>query len=477
MELLSTNTTLASKHFLQATRRYQKLYIADYDNPATSQSDGNISGVYLTSPSVSDFTDLGIDVDSFLCVLSNSSGPTDGNYGIDSLLSGSVALSSAPGDGNCSFSIERAPKVYDPSADTLTLMTPTAGEIPVGAYGVCLYRDRLVWIKDHIWYMSRQEDPLDYDYGEDPDDPQKAIAGQNSNAGIIGQKIIVAIPFGDDYIIWGCERELWRLRGDPQYGGQNDNVSRNAGIIGRRAWTVLPDGSLVFMSHNGLCRLHSAASSNVEILSEDRLPQEMKNIDTTRFDVSLAYNSRFNGIDIYITPKSDQNRKHWFFDLKNYAFWPEQYQDDHQPTCVYEYRGRSNQDACVLLGGKDGYIRKHDSMFVNDDGYEINSYIYLGPIRVWNDYYDGRINEINATLAENSGDLTWQICSGNSHESAILNSGDSTGTWTAGMNYTNRPNVVAGSAVLKLSNANANEHWALEKIILVLEQRGKSRLL
>jgi hypothetical protein len=116
-------------------------------------------------------------------------------------------------------------------------------------------------------------------------------------------------------------------------------------------------------------------------------------------------------------------------------------------------------------------------MFVNDDGYEINSYIYLGPIRVWNDYYDGRINEINATLAENSGDLTWQICSGNSHESAILNSGDSTGTWTAGMNYTNRPNVVAGSAVLKLSNANANEHWALEKIILVLEQRGKSRLL
>ena len=142
----------------------------------------------------------------------------------------------------------------------------TAGTIPQGSVDatkacriMALYRGRIVMSglqeDPQNWFMSKSGDPLDWDYAPAVTSAVQAVAGNNSNAGELGEVVTALAPYLDDVMIMGGANSLWIMRGDPAAGGAIDNISRQIGIVGPDAWTWDTKGNFYFFGHNGLYRL------------------------------------------------------------------------------------------------------------------------------------------------------------------------------------------------------------------------------
>jgi hypothetical protein len=244
---VSSNLTLASDRLLRSCEYLQKLYIADNANPRLTGTADGVAGTTFDDANIADWTTYGIDPHDDVVVITNGTGSVvNGTYTIASVASGAVTLNSAAGTGTCSFRIERAPKVYDPAAGTLTLWSATTGQVPTGCPLICTYRSRLVLAghpaAPHAWYMSRTADALDFDYSADDTDGGRAVAGTQIDGGQIGQPITALIPHSDDYLLIGCLSSLWIVRGDPAMGGSIDNLSHSIGVVSAAAWCAGPAG-------------------------------------------------------------------------------------------------------------------------------------------------------------------------------------------------------------------------------------------
>jgi hypothetical protein len=328
----------------------------------------------------------------------------------------------------------------------------------------------------HVWYMSRLGDPDDWDYSEE--DTARAIAGSSSDAGQIGEPLTALIPHSDDYLVFGCPNSLWILRGDPAFGGMIEALSRHVGVVGKDAWCRGPTGEVVFLSRDGLYVLNPGATSYPESLSREKMPEELLSFDSELYTVSLAYDARDRGVHIYITSVATQTHTHYWYDWQHKSFWPVTLQSDHEPTAMLTHRSHIASDSAVLLGGRDGYIRRYSPGNETDDGgNEIESYVTYGPIRLGeDDYSDGVVAELIAALAAESGGVAWSVKVGKTHEATITASAHSTGVWNAGLNAKSHPRSRGGSMLLKLENNETNRGWAPERISAVLERRGKQRV-
>lgn len=486
--LSATTRTLASDRLLQARPRLQKLYIADNSNPAALGTDGvrGTGNDRLDAASVADWTTIGANLLDYVAILSGSlGGGIDGTYTLTTIAAGELTLganwNTGPG-ATCTYRIERAPKVYDPLVDTLTLLTATSGkgQVPSGNPLIAVYRDRIVLagapVAPHVWYMSRAGDPLDWDYAATAADTGRAVAGSSNDAGQIGQPIQALVAYSDDFMLFGCDTQLWVLRGDPAHGGQVDNLSRSVGIVGQDAWCHGPNAEIVFLSREGLFELPSGPNSYPQPLSRNKLPREFLDLDRTTHTILMAYDTRDRGIHIYLTPAGGgTGQLHWFIDWQTKSFWPVRIPNASNPTAIHEFASSNAKSSAVLLGSYDGYVRRYKDDFESDDGTQISSFVQYGPIRLSNnDYNDGKLLELIGVLDNNSGQAAYSILVGDTHQIATGASAFATGTWSAGLNYKDRQRARGPSMILKVANA-ATRRWAIERVTATVEQTGKHR--
>lgn len=314
-EVTGVHANLSADHLVLATERNQLLYIADYDVPRVLGTDGVIdaTGLQLTAPGVDDWRAYGIDLNTDVVVLSHSLGAAeDGTYQIATVTAAMVTLAASAGaGGTCYYRIERAPKIYDPATNEVTLWMAAAGlgQVPTGCPLICTYRDCVVLAgpdySPHNWFMPRVGNPLDFDYfPEDPNDPGRAISGQNSDAGLIGDNITALIPVSDDYLLFGCKGSLWVMRGHPAFGGTIDALSYTVGILDKRAWAKGPSGELIFLSSGGLYMLGPGANTYPEPLSKQKLPDDLSHLNPLTHEILLVWNEKQHGVHIYIVPKT-----------------------------------------------------------------------------------------------------------------------------------------------------------------------------
>jgi hypothetical protein len=484
---LSTSLTLASDRLLQSAERGQKLYIADNSDTRAYGTDGVVTGggVTLDSATYSNWTTLGIDTDDDVVVISNGTGSVvNGTYAITTVASGTLTIANVGGNGNCTFRIQRCPKVYDPLAGTLTKMTATAGQVPTGCPMVCLYRDRIVFAggdDPHVWYMSRQGDALDWDYSASSDDVQRAVAGESADAGLIGDTLRALIPHSDDYLIFGCESSLWRLRGDPAIGGEIDNLSKTVGVVDKNAWCRGPLGEIVFLSQDGIYALPPGATSYPQSISREKLPRELREIDRNTTTVTMAYDFRDRGVHIYLTPNDSKGRLHFWFDWEDKAFFPVELPNSYEPTAILSYQGPNAENSAVLIGCRDGYVRRYRNEMETDEGTEIESFVLYGPINLGTgNYIEGMLAEIIGVAAANSGSISWSILVGETAEAAVSATPFSSGTWTigdnSGLNFKQLPRARGAAFILKLENGQAARRWCVESVLGVIRQSGKQLL-
>lgn len=454
---LTTDLGLVSSTSLVTDEYAQKLFIADFEiEPAITSSNGSINTVSgehrLSDSGIADFTAESINQYDYVVVVTNASGANDGTYGISSISSGYIVLNRSPfttgSSGSCSYTVERAPKIYDPVADTLSIWSTAIsdgspkGHVPSGCDIVFRYRARVGLAGGRNWYMSRVDDYTDFDYAPaDIDNPLRAVAATNAEAGLMGDVITAAFALSDDYMIFAGSHSLYRLSGDPAYGGQLDQVSENIGIVGRNAWCRGPGGEVVFLSYDGLYVLHT--NGFPESISVNRIPNDLRDINTGQNSISLAYDPFDDGVHIFITDNNNTGSNHWWFDWQTRSFWPVQLPSAQNAYSLHTFYSETGSDRRVLLGCHDGYIRSFDRQATNDDGTAIESHVFYGPFKTGPQHNaEGRVEEITATLGALSGRVNWDVFTSNTGRGTVKGyseTGAASGVLTRGDNYTARP--------------------------------------
>jgi len=373
--------------------------------------------------------------------------------------------------------------------------TNSYGSMPEKAYLGCLYRGRCVLSGNpnypYQWYMSRQANPWDWLYTAN--DAQAPVAGGNSDAGKIGDIIRCLIPYKDDYLIFGCANSIWVLRGDPCEGGSIDEVDRTIGIFGSQSWCFDNVGSLYFWGTGGIYRL-PVGFGPIEHISSLYMPKLVDDEapDPSTHRVLMAYDRQRNGILICITKLSDGTNSNYWYDLKTGGFYPESYPTECGAYSLLYYDALDKNYRDLLVGCKDGYIRKFDESAKDDDSgpsdTAISSYATLSIIKLTEeDDKEGKITSLTFELAggasgsdfSDTDGLSYEIHVGDDAETVLekIRNGDTafaSGTLT-GPGRTNRIRTRARGAYLglKLYNSTASQTWAINRITGQVIKGGK----
>jgi hypothetical protein len=377
-----------------------------------------------------------------------------------------------------------APKKYNPATGAISAWTASDGTIPYGCPIVVLWRDRLVLAGGttdaHGLFFSRQSDPEDFDYTED--DTGAAVNAATSEAGQVADIVTACAPHGHACMFVGCPTSLWLVRSDPGAGGWIQNISRKVGIVDRFAWCNTTNSVMAFLSHDGLwlAPASCSAAQDPTSFSREKIPEELLGVDRSTTQVSLAYDVRHRGIYIFLTPLTagTEPAQHWYFDWETKSFWPFQFgSTDHDPLVVHDrenYTNSSNYSG-VILGCRDGYLRRFKWDNSEDDGIPFESHVLLGPLGDPTQQRETLITELSATLGEDSGDALIALQSGHSPEAAFDAVARPVGRLRAGRSGNKFPRRRAQSHYVRLSGAQDGSPWAWDSGRVRFSHVGRSR--
>jgi hypothetical protein len=328
--------------------------------------------------------------------------------------------------------------------------TTTYGTIPDKAYLICAYRGRMVLSGNpeypHQWYMSKVADPFNFLYGAD--DPMSAVAGNNADAGQCSDIIRALISFHDDYLIFGSASTIWVLRGDPVAGGSLDNLSDTTGIFGANSWCFDENRNLYFWGSGGIYVI-KADFSGVRNLTAFTLPDIINDeaADPSTHRITMGYDKKRHGIIVTITVLETGVNSNYFYSFKTQGFYPESYPDECGPYSLFYYDANDTTFADLLVGSKDGYIRKFSTSAKDDSTGAtstdpISSYVTY-PITPLGEIDErGRLSELVFDLAgggeggdfSDTDSMSWRLYSGDDAET-VLEKMKATTAWADGTNY------------------------------------------
>jgi hypothetical protein len=369
-------------------------------------------------------------------------------------------------------------KYYDIPTNTISTWTPSAGSLPTsgGKYCrlICNWRGRVFQSglvgDDHNWFASRQDNGFDWDYGSSITDDQQPVAGNNAPAGKCPDIVTSLIPYRDDILIFGGDSSVWQMTNDPASGGRIDLVSDITGVAYGNAWCKDPSGVLYFFgSRGGLYGM--VPGSQPQLLSNKRMQERMAKVDLSTTKVELAWDDRQQTVMIYCTDLSGATSIHFAYDTRSQAFWMDRFLSvSHNPSCVHVFDGDLPGDRALLLGCRDGYIRKIDVDAKSDDTEAIESYAFLGPFQGGSGKL--KLRETRLSAGENSDRIAVGVHCGPSPEAAFGAQAMSTFMHDPNSEIAHRTGGVGNAIYLKLSNTTYGESWSFESGSVRFDQTG-----
>lgn len=373
---------------------------------------------------------------------------------------------------------------YDPRTNTVNLWAPLAPSLlPVDSAGntprlICTWRGRTVLsgllLDPQNWFMSRVGDPTDFDYSPASVSPTQAIAGNNAPQGLIGDVVTALIPYSDDVLFVGGDHTIYMINGDPMAGGQIDLVSDAIGIAWGQAWCKDPYGNLyVFSNRAGIFTM--VPGQQPQRISQ-AIEQLLQTIDTGNNSIRMIWNDRFQGLHVFVTPLSAPGPAggvtHFFYEQRTGAWWLDQFADiNHDPLCCVTFDGNQAADRIPLIGCWDGYVRGVDPDATTDDGRDIESSIYIGPI-LTQDLDDMLLKDLQAVMSETASPISYSVYVGSSAEKALESDPVASGTWQPGRNPDSLVRRSGHAVYVKLSSSDP---WSMETIRMRIASTGKVR--
>ncbi|KKN17999.1 hypothetical protein LCGC14_0960250 [marine sediment metagenome] len=373
-----------------------------------------------------------------------------------------------------------------------------SGSLPDQAYLGCLWRGRMILSGNpdspHQWYMSRQADHTDFAYTAS--DAQSPVAGGNADAGEIGDIVRCLIPYSDDYLIFGCATSIWVLRGDPAAGGSLDDLDKTVGIYGARSWCLDKKGNLYFWGTGGLYKMERDMGKITNI-SEISLPELVGDeaADPTTHRITLAYDRKRFGVIVCVTKLSDGTNSNYWISLgtKATGLFPESYPEECGVYSLFYYDANDKDYRDLLVGCRDGYIRKFDTAAKDDDigviDEAISSYVLYPILQMGEDDVEGILTSLTIELAggasggahADTDGVSYDIYSADDAETLIEDIKDgATAKVTAALSGTGRktrirPRVRGAYVGIKFSNSTASETFAINRVLVDVREAGRVR--
>lgn len=370
----------------------------------------------------------------------------------------------------------------------------TAGTLPEGTTDTTLgcriitnYRGRIVMSglreDPQNWFMSAKDDPFDWDYSPATTSATQAVAGNNANAGLMGDIITGLFPFRDDLMVMGGANEINIMAGDPADGGAIDNLTRNVGIVGPHAGAFDTVGNFYFFAVNGLYRVSAGLGAQPQLVSQGRLDRVFTDIDVSANDIRLTYDPFWQGVHIFVVPTSQPSTGpiHFFYDERNDAFWRDQYPANVGPTATAYLAADNPEESGLVIGGWDSFIRRFDPDARADDGTAISSFIRFTPLAVGDIFASSRIDDMTVLLDKGSGPTTFKLFAGDTVEDAEDQADADTPrfkrTVLGGRNTPFRPRVSQNAFVVELSHDLTDSTFAYEaaggRVAVLNRMRGR----
>jgi hypothetical protein len=268
-------------------------------------------------------------------------------------------------------------KVYDSVTNEITdYKSEGPGSMPDRCSLLESWRGRIVQARSadepHNWFMSKKDEPNNYDYFPPVPGETDAVAGNNSPAGLCPDIINSVVPYSEDILVFGGDHSIWAMVGDPAAGGRLELVSDTTGMSFGRPWCKDPNGVLYFFgSMGGIFRW--VPGSRPDRVSVSKIERQLQNVDLSTHYIRLIYNHRDEGIHILQLPfgAGGTQVSHWFYELKTESFAKDIFGTDTwtnvQPTAAMVIDGDAFDDRTVLFGGEDGFVRKWDRDSKRDD--------------------------------------------------------------------------------------------------------------
>lgn len=397
------------------------------------------------------------------------------------------------------YMVDGSSTIFQLNLSTLSMQqySTTAGVAPTFCNLAVNWRARLVLAGDannpQNFYMSRTDVPTDWNYAAT--DPSAAVAGNLAAAGQIGEPIVALIPYTDDYFVFGCAHSVWMLQGDLANGGTIVRLSEQMGILGPRAWTKDPDGTIWFIASGGLYKMNPLLDSYKppECVTLGLLNDYFQGLGWNTHDVSLAWDADLHYLYIFATPLGTNSSTsstrisgdHLVYDARNGGLWFQRYiAPEIGPTCSVFYTGNNTPASrALLLGSWDGWIRLMDQGAFTDDGSTIAASVTLGP-------YKPNLEQsalIGATI--DFGTLYPGDPSSTWHANAAFLAGPTAFDVTAGIPFnayavdcfqdgrqkTFRQRIAGGWFTIYLSNLLSTCYFSFESAILEFDEAGRNR--
>lgn len=466
----------------------QKIYFADYSSVKASGTDGVVADDVLTAPTYDgSWNTLDIAPIGDVAILTTQAGSdvSSGVYIISSLTKDQINLNTEPGDGACTYMILTGVKVMDPKNKTLNLLEPSRGTVPHGCRLVAAYRDRLVLgghpSYPHMWYMSRQGDPTDWLYSDDAADLGRPMYGDGTGQQETRMPLKAIIPRQDSYLIFASENSMEVMRGDPAAGGEMYTISESVGVVDKSAWCEGPDGEIFFLSRDGLYVIDAGAVSNPRSVSREKMPRELRDVNTMQQRAFLEYDSYNRGILIIVSDwplgLQTEGQDIFWFDLTTKSFWPMTLGNaDMIARSVEVQPADDSVNTRILWGCLDGYVRYLDEDTKNDDGSAFSSYVAYGPVKMGSGNRQGMVQEVVVTLDESSEAATCTVIAASSAEDAVsVTTNSASYTLAAGRNGSWYPRLSGGFFTVRIVGT-ASKYWASESIYVEVRELGRQRV-
>jgi len=365
---------------------------------------------------------------------------------------------------------------YTMTTDTLATWAASPGTLPTDggheARLACTWRGRVVLggipTDASNWFMSAVGNPLDYDYSPATVVETQAVAGTSAEAGKFGDVVNCLIPYSDDILIMGGDHSIEMFRDDPMAGGRIDQITDVVGMAFGAPWCRDPIGRIYFYgSRGGIYRM--APGGQPERITSEAIDERLAEVSVANTIISAAWDDRTQGCHFFVTPLTAAATTHYYWDARNEAWFIDSFTNTNfDPGAALLFDGDTEADRHILLGGRDGRIRKIDVDAKDDDGEAIESYVILGPINQQGGAGQ-QLKDITFVLDDESSPVEFEVYAGNSEEHALNQDPVYRAMVYPGRNPVIRPNVRGHAIYLKLMNNEVAQQWSYEYSVAGLE--------